>query len=278
MQGAKMKPLLLSVSFLLSVALMSCDDNRSPVDNDSYAPFPPVGIRSVTLDNAVQLSWIPNQESDVAGYNVYFSYSYKGRYDKIGSTKTASFRDNGARNGTTYYYAVTAFDYSDNESELSSDVVYDTPRPEGRNVALADRMLSPTLAGYDFSEYRTIHYNTDQTDVYFEVTSSGSGIPYLAVWKDSDIQDMGYTSSFDEISAAPTSGWNPTQDALAIKGHTYVIWTWDDHYAKIRITDVTPTAIVFDWGYQVAKSNIELFRGGGSTVTSRDRQIRARGH
>jgi hypothetical protein len=181
---------------------------------------------------------------------------YDGKYTLLGSTPKATFVDRGARNGNTYYYAVTAYDFSGNESDLSKDVAYDTPRPEGYNVSLLDRFVSPNLAGYDFSAYATVNYNTDYTDVYVEFASNG--VPYFVVWKDTEIQDMGWTRDLDEISAAPTQGWSPTKDAHIITGHTYVIKTWDNHYAKVRVKDIPRSGVLFDWAYQTAVGNTEL--------------------
>lgn len=184
------------------------------------------------------------------------SNSYDGRYDLIGSSSKATFIDRGARNGFTYYYAVTAYDFSGNESDLSKDVVYDTPRPEGYNVILQNRFLKPNLAGYDFSAYSVVYYDTDLTDLYVEYTSSG--VPYFVVWTDTDIQDMGYSKDLDEITVAPIQGWSPTKDAHLIFGHTYVIHTWDNHYAKVRATEIRLNSVRFDWAYQTAKGNPEL--------------------
>ena len=39
--------------------------------------------------------------------------------------------DDDVRNGSTYFYAVSAYDYDANESELTPEQVYDTPRPSG---------------------------------------------------------------------------------------------------------------------------------------------------
>ena len=256
---------------LLPVLLFSAcrDDCEEIIFVDDLAPLPPVGIVSISLDNAVELQWYENQEPDIAGYNVYVSDRYNGEYEFIGSTRTATYLDRDAPNGVTSYYAVTAYDVYNNESDLSRDVVYDTPRPEGRGVTLTDRFLNPVRAGYDFSDYAVLHFDTEFTDLFFEISSGG--IPYLVVWDDTDIQDMGYTTSIDEISSAPAEGWNPTGDALAIRGHTYVIRTFDNHYAKIRIVDVGATSIVFDWAYQVATGNPELVVGRGNSLSKRAR-------
>lgn len=261
---------------LFTIMLFSaCNDYHDEIIYvDDIPPLPPVGILSVSLDNAVELQWIENQEADLAGYNVFVSDRYNGVYEFIGSTRTASFVDRGATNGLTDYYAVTAFDHEGNESELSRDVAYDTPRPEGRDVALVDRFAMPQRSGYDFSEYMVVHYNTDFTDFYFEVAAEG--VPYLVVWDDSDIQDMGYTASIDEISSAPAEGWNPTGDALAVRGHTYVIRTYDGHFAKIRVVEISVDGIAFDWAYQVARGNPELIRAKQQSLQKRHRTLTRR--
>ncbi|MDX9757590.1 MAG: hypothetical protein RBU27_00370 [Bacteroidota bacterium] len=260
---------------LLLITVTGCDDKpQDLVVVDDIPPLPPVGIISISLDNAVELQWVENQEPDVAGYRIYLSNRYDGVYDQIGTSRTAGFIDRGAVNGVTAYYAVTAYDYDGNESELSRDVAYDTPRPEGRDVSLWDRFVRPDRAGYDFSEYAVMHFDTDRTDFFFEITNNG--IPYLVVWDDSEIQDMGYTKTLDEISAAPAEGWNPTGDALAVRGHTYVIKTFDGHFAKVRLVSVNADALLFDWAYQTARGNPELFREHQQTMQKRTRGLTRR--
>ena len=222
---------------------------------DLTPPSAPRGIYTETGDNLVELFWIDNPEQDVAGYNVFVSSSYSGQYQLIASTAQPHFVDNGVNNGITYYYAVTAYDYSANESELSRDVVYDTPRPEGYNVLLNDYRTRPDLAGYDFSTYSVGPYNDRYSDVFFEYFG---GSYYMNVWEDSDIQDMGYTTSLYEIRYAPTSGWSPTKDVGLIVGHTYAVWTWDNHFAKFRVTGLSPSRVVFDWTYQLQQGNTRL--------------------
>jgi hypothetical protein len=227
------------------------------IEPDLTPPAPPRGISTATGDGRIEIFWPANEESDLAGYHVLVSNAYDGEYALIGTTRQNYFIDAGARNGTTYYYAVTAFDYSGNESEPSLDVSYDTPRPEGYNVTLKDYRTSPDLAGYDFSSYSVGPYDDKYTDVFFEYYN---GSFYLNVWTDSDILDMGYTKSLYEIEDAPNSGWSESRDARAIAGHTYVVWTWDNHFAKLRINSVSPARVDFDWAYQLQSGNTRLKR------------------
>ncbi len=255
----KFRFILIGLGMVLFVT--GCDKNYY---YDDTPPSPPRNITTITGDNRVDIFWERSPERDVAGYNVYYNYSYEGEYTLIGSTRNTNFIDYGARNGITYYYAVTAYDYDGNESELSYDVVYDTPRPEGFNQAIFDYYRYPNTSGYHFRTYSVVPYNGDDADFFFE---NFNGKFYLNVWDDTDIQDMGSTKDIWDISYAPTSGWVPLYQGENVKyveakvGNTYVIWTWDNHYAKIRISNITPERMVFDWAYQLVEGNRELKTG-----------------
>ena len=51
---------------------------------------------------------------------------------------------------------------------------------------------------------------------------------------------------------------------LAEVGHTYVIWTWDNHFAKIRVKTISNERIVFDWAYQLLEGEQQLKTSRGS--------------
>jgi hypothetical protein len=80
---------------------------------------------------------------------------------------------------------------------------------------------------------------------------------------------MGFTSSLDEISSSPKEGWAPSKSAEAIPGHTYVVWTVDDHYAKVRVKEAGASRLVFDWAYQTAVGNPELKRSNDNSDNRR---------
>src|SRR3989338_1142822 len=245
-----MKTLALLVATFVTLA--GC---RSLTEVDTTAPAAPRGIRTVSLDDAVYVQWLANTEPDLAAYNIWSSNAYDGQYTLVATTTATSFEDLRPRNGVTVYYALSAFDNEGNESDLSADVVYDTPRPEGSNVLLNNYLTQPSTAGYDFSTYSVGLYNDEFTDVFFE---SVNGRYYLDVFDDTEIQDMGYTESLDEISVAPVNGWSPSRSVEAIPGHTYEVWTWDDHYAKVQVTETSAIRVHFDWAYQTAPGNTEL--------------------
>jgi hypothetical protein len=253
-----MKKTLLSLAVFMNLLfLQSCSINDPNHHNnyDSTPPAPPTGIQVINGDNRVDLSWLNNHESDLAGYNIYYSTSYDGKYYLLGSSTNNSYIDDGASNGILNYYAVTAYDESGNESELSKDVAYATPRPEGFNKAIFDYRQFPKTAGYSFSTYSVVSFDSSLTDFFFE---NYNGKYYLDVYTDSDILDAGPTNDIYDVAFAPTSGWSPTKDTTATIGHSYIIWTWDNHYAKIRIKNITNERIVFDWAYQLVSGNTQL--------------------
>lgn len=252
-----MKTLYILIFALVTISFTGCDMN-DPFHNgnyDNYAPAPPTGITLLNGDNRVDLYWNANKEEDVAGYNVYYSTSYSGKYTLIGSTTRTDFVDADAVNGNTYYYAVTAYDYNNNESELSRDVIYSTPRPEGFNQTIFDYRRFPDNSGYSFSNYAVVPFDNDKADFFFE---QFEGSYYLDVYDDSDIQDMGRTNDIYDIEYAPESGWSPTKDVAVVPGHTYIIWTWNNHFAKVRVKSITLERVVFDWAYQLQEGNKQL--------------------
>ena len=71
------------------------------------------------------MAWQANREQDLAGYKIYVgtssgSYTYAGSPFMIG--KSSSYTLNALPKGQTYFFAVSAFDTSGNDSGLSSEV------------------------------------------------------------------------------------------------------------------------------------------------------------
>jgi hypothetical protein len=75
----------------------------------------------------VTLQWDPNTEPDLLGYKVYYgcsSRSYQFNND-VGNKTTCTVSN--LEDGKAYYFAVTAYDTSGNESNYSGEVVYNSP-------------------------------------------------------------------------------------------------------------------------------------------------------
>lgn len=258
---------VLPVAFV--IGMTGCDDKTTePWDHDP--PAVPRGLTSITGDREVELRWFPNEEYDLEGYRIYRGDESEGFYRRIGwvwahdpgSVYQEFYIDSPLPNGETFYYAVSAVDYAGNESDLSWEDVFDTPRPEGRGKWLTSYYDDPDHCAYVFRQERVTDYDDLDADIAYAYDDQ-TGIAWM--WgldaPDTDyiteIQDAGF-AEMDDITWAPADGW--TQQAMAelVEGHVYIIWTRDDHYAKFRVTHVDPREVEFDWAYQIARGNQEL--------------------
>ena len=110
-------------------------DDSKPVTTftrDIFPPAQPTGLQavfsSVGQKPFVDLSWAPNMESDLAGYNV-FRRSGRGNEVKINTqlVSVPSYRDDTVVPGTTYTYSVSAVDLRGNESQRSAETIEAVP-------------------------------------------------------------------------------------------------------------------------------------------------------
>ncbi|WP_199615539.1 head-tail connector protein [Paenibacillus alkalitolerans] len=133
--GVKVKGELYDLVVKMLVALFY--ENRNPAEDkvdvppvirnfitqlalrgDVTPPDAPKGLAATAGNQLVNLTWNPNAEGDLAGYNVYQGGA------KITSTllTNASYQVTGLINGVTYTFQVSAVDNSGNESTLSTAV------------------------------------------------------------------------------------------------------------------------------------------------------------
>ena len=94
----------------------------------NFSSSSPVTVTLVN-NNAV-LTWDANTDSDLAGYRVYYGTS-PGNYQQTKGEGIVAFGTSytitGLASGTTYYFTVTAFDGSGNESDYASEVFKNIP-------------------------------------------------------------------------------------------------------------------------------------------------------
>ncbi|MBD3334144.1 MAG: hypothetical protein GF355_01355 [Candidatus Eisenbacteria bacterium] len=261
---------------LLSGLTAGCDDDEVIVrECRGVEPAAPRGAYTVTGDEVVSIYWLPNTEPDIAGYGIYRSLDEDGPYDHLADVGPEvdpdffdiSYHDRRVENGVTYYYGVTAFDDEDLESDLNPTLLFDTPRPEG-SVVLRNAAMLPNSSGYDFSERDRLSWENPRADIFYEATQAG-GLRIYTVNEGhdvrTDIQDLGYVGDPDLIAGdpgvigwAPEDGWSANGWVEAIRGHTYVVWTRDNHFAKIFVRDLSEEALDLYWAYQIDPGNPEL--------------------
>jgi hypothetical protein len=75
----------------------------------------------------VSLAWDPSVEPDIAGYKVYFGRVSRSQTESVGVGNTTAYTVMGLLEGTTYYFAATAYDPYGRESVFSNEVSTTTP-------------------------------------------------------------------------------------------------------------------------------------------------------
>ena len=99
----------------------SAPSNEACVDiKDVAPPLPPAGVTTVVGADAVDVSWSPSAEPDLAGYRVYRGPE-GGTAARLAEVPagTTTWRDPSPARGGLHLYTLTAFDQSGNESAPS---------------------------------------------------------------------------------------------------------------------------------------------------------------
>ncbi|MDZ4722413.1 MAG: hypothetical protein SGI97_00655 [candidate division Zixibacteria bacterium] len=263
----KHRNLMTLAVLLTALSVVGCNKDETVLAESDPVPATPQGVYSVTGDLEVAVKWNGIYEADVKQYIVWRSIDSVDNYLEIGRIAAISnpnqdlliytFVDDNVSNGATYYYAVSAVDFANQISDLSAEDVFDTPRPEGSN-RLYSLFVDSTRTGFNLSAGAPGPANAAGVDIFID---DFEGLFYInAADIDTDIQDMGYTNGFDEIGYATDTGWSELGYSELIAGHTYLVWTRDNHFAKIRITATNFAVgwVDIHWAYQTDPGNLEL--------------------
>lgn len=86
-----------------------------------YPPAPPQNLVCVSFTEGLQLFWEGVKDHDLAFYKIYRKSDKDFEYSVLVKETTKSFfKDTDVKDGTTYFYQVTAFDTAGNESDPSN--------------------------------------------------------------------------------------------------------------------------------------------------------------
>jgi fibronectin type 3 domain-containing protein len=172
---------------------------------DTIAPATPTALTAAAASfTQVDVSWGTATDaggSGLAGYRLYRNGNL------IKTTAATSFSDTGLAQGTTYSYAIAAYDGANNQSALSSDVKVLTPSPLGATISATTwdyiaqvgqpTSISPSVVvtatggagGYTYAWQRvsgdtetTVNNATSSTTGWFRTIPSFH-IYYRSVWR-----------------------------------------------------------------------------------------------
>lgn len=111
--------------FTLSACGGGADTKPNPPSQpDTTAPSVPTSLEATVTGNRIDLTWAASTDAvGVAGYRIYRN----GASQALATVTTTSYSDTSVVPGTTYSYAVLAFDAAGNESALSASASATTP-------------------------------------------------------------------------------------------------------------------------------------------------------
>jgi Fibronectin type III domain len=108
---------------------------------------------------SVKLSWNPSPDVTVSGYAIYYGITSHAYTDKISLGNATAVTISNLVEGTTYYFAATAYDKAGIESPFSNEAVYKVPldasnQPSVLNPALSsDSQFTFTVSGVAGNPY-----------------------------------------------------------------------------------------------------------------------------
>src|ERR1017187_9399842 len=195
-------------------------------------------------DQSVELTWDPSPSSDVAGYNVYYGPASGDYNSMISAGAVTDLEISGLLEGVTYYFAVTAYDSSGQESELSNEVSYTVPgiSPPGDITSIRQPFPGVTVDWVPNPSADVIGYNVyfgTQSGYYSDevsVTGTNEAVIYglaqgatyyfVVTALDSSGEESVYSSeaSYTVPALAPPGPITSIQPALLADGVTLM---WD---------------------------------------------------
>lgn len=254
---------------------------------DMTAPLVPRNLEAEPSDGAVFLSWDPptfDGGSKLKNYAVYRATG-NGTSKKIGTSKTASFSDSSAVNGTTYTYKVNAIN-AIGTSGFSNSA---TATPQGGLVTVpsAPRNLAATgLAGQIRVTWDPPVNDGHSPVTNYQIlrsTSTGSESLYMTVGNVTSFVDNGAvvgTRYFYEVTAVNSAGpSNPSNESSAVANS-------GAPFSPTLTGQVQGHGISLSWNYPndngspitkfvILRDSVRLTNVSGSTLTFTDNSVSA---
>lgn len=180
------------------------------VTGDTTAPDPPARLVVTAGDASNDLAWDPSPSTDLHYYRVYRGERpQEGILTDTVEAALTAHHDDGLRNGTTYYYRITAVDSTGNESRFSNEMgagPYDQtpPDPPADLVVRSDSVHTVDLqwsapSDADVRWYRIYRDTTATPDVLVDSTEAD-----VRAYTDTD--RSGSTTYYYRVTAVDSTG------------------------------------------------------------------------
>jgi fibronectin type 3 domain-containing protein len=219
--------------------------------SDVTAPAAPTGLVATAISGTeIDLDWNDNAEPDVAGYKVYRSLTSGSGFSEIADVPTSAYSDSGLTDETEYFYRVTAYDNSSNESLPSAEdsaTTFDVTAPTAPTGLVATSTLGSQIdldwddnAEPDLNYYRIYRGDAPGGPYVLIDDSVASGYAdggltegqtyyYVVTALDTSLNQ---SANSNEASVEVAYGGTDAPTGLAAVGDAdSILLDWDDHPA-----------------------------------------------
>jgi len=182
---------------------------------------------AMAFGETITLAWDANQESDLKGYILYYGTASRNYSNNIDVGNVTQYTTPDLQDGVTYYFAVTAYNDADQESDYSVEL----PHTIGHSNDSPTTPVAPNSpsSGYTGTSYT---FDTSATD------PNGDPLEYQFDWGDGSTSSWGADSRTHSWPAAGTycikarardnhdslSSWSDCHNiSIAITTHSIVV-------------------------------------------------------
>ncbi|MDC7222610.1 MAG: glycoside hydrolase family 9 protein [Spirochaetales bacterium] len=234
-----------STTYELGVSAVDTSDNESDLSTvngttdtpDTTAPAVPEDLSGTATSSTVELTWSEVSDSDLSYYNVYRGSS-SDALNLVGTSESAEYSDESLSSSTVYYYAVSAVDSSENESDLCDTISVETEEADPVYLSLdldytgSDEVTNSIGATFTLSNDSGEEADLSTVTIRYYMTNDSTGD--VTLWCD--------------YAGGPISGdWDSITD--------YVSGSYeDDSYMEISFT--SDAGSLKDGGYAEIQTRI----------------------
>jgi hypothetical protein len=152
--------------------------------------------------SSLNVTWSANNETDLAGYQVYYGLQSKTYGTLVDVGKATGYQITNVQSGSTYYIAVTAYDTSGNESAKSSEISkYISAQTQQSVITL----LSP-VNGSTVSTSPTFKWSGQGYSKYSVLISINNGRSWFTIYNGSSTS-CGMTATWGFLRSGTTILW-----------------------------------------------------------------------
>lgn len=217
------------IAFILLISFTRCgrDDLTAPLDNNT-PPAIPSGLKiDGAFDGQIGISWVPNYEDNISGYNVYRSTGNQYNFNLVKSTTNNYYDDINLEYDSIYFYKVSAFNKSNLESGLSEPV---SATPKNKYAPLQPYIVNINARNQDGIKSIFLSWSP----------SIDNDIDYYAVYRDTTEFEVSDGSKL--LAKISHTYYSDTSDLILFQKYYYRISAVDRGNLKSP-----PTDAVFDY-------------------------------